>query len=163
MSLLAASWSAAPATAETKELDFSKGSFSGWVWFLWSGEDGPNARATVAIGRLPEARLERVYGLWPGDDGSEVGPIEVEKLSELMPEDGHVLAVKLAPMMFDEVRHLIYRWGHIEEHGSIPPAMIAENLFARVVARIGMKSPYRSALSRSQPISYLTDLSRINR
>ena len=151
------------AWAESKELDRSKGSFAGWVWFIWGEGEGASAHAAVAIGRLPDARLERAYGLWPQDGKPTAGAIEVEKVSEIATEGRNLLAVKVGPRSFDQIRYLIYRWGHIEDHSGIPPAMACENLLDRVAREIGLKAPYRSALRSSQPISYLTDLMRINR
>ncbi len=150
--------------AERRELDVSKGSVAGSVWFVWSAEGAP-AYAAVAIGRLPEAPLERAFGLWStGDTGDAVqaGAIETRELSAITTADRHVLAVKVGPAAFDELRYLIYRWGH-EPTAAASPAATCENLLDRVARRLALKAPYRSTLREADPVSYLTDLARSNR
>ena len=73
-----------------------------------------------------------------------------------------MVAVKVGPRHYDEARHLIYRWAQ-QDHGSQPAAVICENLLDRVARLIGLKAPYRSALSGSNPVAYLRDLDRTNR
>ena len=145
-----------PVLASDKELDVSKGSFAGYVWFVYSAEGSDFAG--VAIGRLPEARMDRNFAL----SGGKAEPLEIEKVAEMATEGRKVLAVKVGPRHYDETRHLIYRWAQ-KDHGAMPPAMVCEDLIYQVAHSIEVKAPYRGAFTSSDPAAYLRDLDRINR
>ena len=159
---LVLAWAASPAVASERTLDYSKGSFAGYVWFIYSADQAADSFAGVAIGRLPEARLEQAFGLRLVEGEMAAGALGVEKLQELRVDGRRILAVRVGPRHFDRLRHQIYMWGR-KDHGGLAPERVCENLLDRVVREIGLKAPYRSILRGSDSVSFLRDLDRSNR
>lgn len=146
-----------------KVIDRSNGSFAGYLWFVYSDDATRSQQpfAAVAVGRLPEAHLEQAFGVQSVAGDLFASPLEAATVGELELAGRTVLAVQVGPAAFDEIRHLVASWPD-RDHGPQDAARVAENLLDRAARRAGLKVPYRSALSGSDPISYLRDLDRTN-
>jgi hypothetical protein len=154
----------APLAAQEKVVDRSNGSFAGWVWYIKSRDGAPaeQAYAAIAIARLPDSRLEQAFGLWAAEGKQQLGALTGDTVQTLINSEREVLAVRVGPRAFDEVRHMIYMWGR-KDHGETPPGSVAEMLFQRAANTIGLKAPPRPAFEPPDAIAYLRDLSKINR
>jgi hypothetical protein len=152
-----------PAGAQQpQQVDRSNGSYAGTVWLVASTPDAEPAEQIVgvAIARLPQGPLERSFAVRGGDGEPVTGPAG-EAVSELIGTGRTVIQIQVGPLDYDEVRHLVARWEDGEQEET-PAATRVENLLDRVARTIGLKAPYRSVLSGSDPVAYLRDLARIN-
>lgn len=130
---------------------------------------GRTGHALVGMGKgasLADAKIETAFGLQVKDNKPATGMASAEDIENLRKLEGQhptlILFVRVDDEQYAAAQETLKKYSTPEELAKDPNTALLNFLMA-LQPKLGLKAPYVSGLSGPAPMTYFSDLQRLNR